>query len=54
MELADMHDSKSCDRKVMGVQLSPAAPLRKSQRVLVMCTHYRYDLTARLFFVILK
>lgn len=26
-ELADVHDSKSCGRKLMGVRLSPAAPI---------------------------
>ena len=25
-ELADVHDSKSCEGNLMGVQLSPAAP----------------------------
>ena len=31
--MADAMDSKSIDRKVMRVRLSPAAPERKSQRV---------------------
>lgn len=37
MELADIQVSKTCERKLMGVRLSPAAPVRKRSIIRKMC-----------------